>query len=72
VRDVIDTPYIKDRFQEKYFVIDSFEQLYASWANSNASSAKKCRREGDRKGRKEDGSGPRTVILIRWCNDRTH
>ena len=30
VRDVIDTPYIKDRFQEKYFVIDSFEQLYGS------------------------------------------
>ncbi len=30
VRNVIDTPYIKDRFQEKYFVIDSYEQLYAS------------------------------------------
>ncbi len=30
VRAVLDTPYIKDRFQEKYFVIDSFENLYAS------------------------------------------
>jgi phenylalanine-4-hydroxylase len=24
------TPYIKDKFQEQYFVIDSYEQLYNS------------------------------------------
>ncbi|GAB4403213.1 MAG: phenylalanine 4-monooxygenase [Microscillaceae bacterium] len=30
VKRIIDTPYIKDRYQETYFVIDSFEQLYAS------------------------------------------
>jgi phenylalanine-4-hydroxylase len=30
VKDVIDTPYIKDKYQAKYFVIDSYEQLYAS------------------------------------------
>jgi phenylalanine-4-hydroxylase len=30
VRDVLDTPYIKEKFQEKYFVIDSYEQLYGS------------------------------------------
>ncbi|TAF67101.1 MAG: phenylalanine 4-monooxygenase [Cytophagales bacterium] len=30
VRQIVDTPYIKDRYQEQYFVIDSFEQLYSS------------------------------------------
>lgn len=30
VRDIVLTPYIKDKFQEKYFVIDSFKQLYES------------------------------------------
>jgi phenylalanine-4-hydroxylase len=30
VAEILDTPYIKDRYQSKYFVIDSFEQLYAS------------------------------------------
>lgn len=30
VSEILDTPYIKDRYQSKYFVIDSFEQLYAS------------------------------------------
>lgn len=30
VQEIIDTPYIKDRYQEKYFVINSFEQLYNS------------------------------------------
>jgi phenylalanine-4-hydroxylase len=28
VKDVMDTPYIKDKYQSKYFVIDSYEQLY--------------------------------------------
>jgi phenylalanine-4-hydroxylase len=30
VRLMLDTPYIKEKFQEKYFVIDSYDQLYAS------------------------------------------
>jgi phenylalanine-4-hydroxylase len=30
VRQLLDTPYIKEKFQEKYFVIDSYEQLYGS------------------------------------------
>jgi phenylalanine-4-hydroxylase len=30
VEEIIDTPYIKDKYQEKYFVIDSYEQLYNS------------------------------------------
>lgn len=30
VREIVLTPYIKDKFQEKYFVIESFEQLYES------------------------------------------
>ncbi len=30
VKHIIDTPYIKDRFQEIYFVVDSFEQIYES------------------------------------------
>jgi phenylalanine-4-hydroxylase len=30
VPEIMDTPYIKDRFQEKYFVIDNYEQLYKS------------------------------------------
>lgn len=30
VEDIINTPYIKDKFQEKYFVIDSYRQLYDS------------------------------------------
>ncbi len=30
VAEILDTPYIKDRYQSKYFVIDSFEQLYSS------------------------------------------
>ena len=30
VREIAATPYIKEHFQEKYFVIDSYEQLYAS------------------------------------------
>ncbi len=25
---ILDTPYIKDRFQDKYFVVDSYEQLF--------------------------------------------
>jgi phenylalanine-4-hydroxylase len=30
VAQIIDTPYIKEKFQEKYFVIDSYRQLYES------------------------------------------
>ncbi|MES2732603.1 MAG: phenylalanine 4-monooxygenase [Bacteroidota bacterium] len=30
VRQVLDTPYIKSKFQEKYFVIESYEQLFGS------------------------------------------
>jgi phenylalanine-4-hydroxylase len=30
VEEIINTPYIKDKFQEKYFVIDSYRQLYES------------------------------------------
>lgn len=30
VRQIFETPYIKDKFQEKYFVIESYEQLYDS------------------------------------------
>lgn len=30
VKDVMNTPYIKDKFQSKYFVINSFQQLYDS------------------------------------------
>jgi phenylalanine-4-hydroxylase len=30
VKEIIRTPYIKDKFQSKYFVIDSFEQLFNS------------------------------------------
>lgn len=30
VEEIVNTPYIKDKFQEKYFVIDSYRQLYES------------------------------------------
>jgi len=30
VRQIFNTPYIKDKFQEQYFVVDSYEQLYNS------------------------------------------
>jgi phenylalanine-4-hydroxylase len=30
VKNIFATPYIKDKFQEQYFVIDSYEQLYKS------------------------------------------
>jgi phenylalanine-4-hydroxylase len=30
VQEILDTPYIKDKYQMKYFVIDSYEQLYSS------------------------------------------
>ncbi len=30
VADIYKTPYIKDKFQEKYFVIESYQQLYES------------------------------------------
>jgi phenylalanine-4-hydroxylase len=30
VREILHTPYIKEKYQEKYFVIDSYEQLYGS------------------------------------------
>ena len=30
VRTIMNTPYIKEHFQEQYFVIDSYEQLYRS------------------------------------------
>ncbi|WP_081413606.1 phenylalanine 4-monooxygenase [Eisenibacter elegans] len=30
VKTIINTPYIKDRYQEQYFVINSYEQLYSS------------------------------------------
>lgn len=30
VKNVMDTPYIKDKYQTKYFVIDSYEQLFNS------------------------------------------
>ncbi|MBC8109764.1 MAG: phenylalanine 4-monooxygenase [Verrucomicrobia bacterium] len=30
IAEIMDTPYIKERFQEKYFVIDSYEQLFHS------------------------------------------
>lgn len=30
VRQILNTEYWKDRFQDKYFVIDSYEQLYTS------------------------------------------
>lgn len=32
VQTILDTPYIKDKYQVKYFIIDSFEQLYGSVA----------------------------------------
>jgi phenylalanine-4-hydroxylase len=32
VEDVVNTPYIKDRYQTKYFVIDSYKALYDSLA----------------------------------------
>ncbi len=32
VATILDTPYIKDKYQVKYFIIDSFEQLYGSVA----------------------------------------
>ena len=30
IKNIFNTPYIKDKFQEQYFVIDSYEQLYNS------------------------------------------
>jgi phenylalanine-4-hydroxylase len=30
VKQIFDTPYIKDHYQEQYFVIDSYEQLFKS------------------------------------------
>lgn len=30
IKQIFDTPYIKDKFQEHYFVIESYEQLYNS------------------------------------------
>ena len=30
VREIMETPYIKDKFQEKYWVINSYEQLFQS------------------------------------------
>ncbi|QHT69192.1 phenylalanine 4-monooxygenase [Rhodocytophaga rosea] len=33
VKEIIRTPYIKDKFQSQYFVIDSFEQLFNSVAD---------------------------------------
>jgi phenylalanine-4-hydroxylase len=30
VRRILNTPYWKDKFQDKYFIIDSYEQLYES------------------------------------------
>lgn len=30
VKKIFQTPYIKDKFQEQYFIIDSYEQLYKS------------------------------------------
>jgi phenylalanine-4-hydroxylase len=30
IKTLFATPYIKDKFQEQYFVIDSYEQLYNS------------------------------------------
>jgi phenylalanine-4-hydroxylase len=30
VETIMETPYIKDRFQSQYFVIDSYEQLFQS------------------------------------------
>ncbi len=30
VQNILDTPYIKERFQDKYFVIDSYQQLFES------------------------------------------
>lgn len=30
IAEIFKTPYIKDKFQEKYFVIDSYKQLYES------------------------------------------
>lgn len=30
VEQMMNTPYIKDKFQDKYFIIDSYEQLYQS------------------------------------------
>ncbi len=30
IKTIFDTPYIKDKFQEQYFVIDSYEQLFNS------------------------------------------
>ncbi len=32
VAEILNTPYIKDKYQVKYFIIDSFEQLYGSVA----------------------------------------
>ncbi|MCC5943817.1 MAG: phenylalanine 4-monooxygenase [Bernardetiaceae bacterium] len=36
VKEIMHTPYIKDRFQEKYFVIDSYRQLFESVAEIEA------------------------------------
>ena len=30
IQVILDTPYIKDRYQDKYFVIDSYQQLFES------------------------------------------
>ncbi|MEO1053960.1 MAG: phenylalanine 4-monooxygenase [Bacteroidota bacterium] len=30
VKQILDTPYWKDKFQDKYFIIESYEQLYSS------------------------------------------
>jgi phenylalanine-4-hydroxylase len=30
IQTILDTPYIKDRYQDKYFVIDSYQQLFES------------------------------------------
>jgi phenylalanine-4-hydroxylase len=48
VRDVIDTPYIKDRFQEKYFVINSFEQLYDSVGELERLIGEEVQKEGEK------------------------
>jgi phenylalanine-4-hydroxylase len=34
---ILDTPYIKDKYQEQYYVINSYEELFASIENYNES-----------------------------------
>jgi len=41
IDQILDSPYIKERFQVKYFIIDSFEQLYKSLSEAEEKIEKK-------------------------------